>query len=39
MLDPDQDRCSFGPDLGLQNYQQTTKFTASKESDKELIEL
>ena len=33
-LDPDQDPCSVGPNLGtncLQWYQQTTKVSASKE--------
>ena len=36
-LDPDQDRCHVGPDLGpncLQSYQQTSKVPASKEGDK-----
>ena len=37
-MDPDQDRCSVGPDLGLticKGYQQMTNVAASKEGVKE----
>ena len=40
-LDPDQDRCSVGPDLGpnfFKGYQQMTKVAASKQGElKEYI--
>ena len=39
-LNPDQDRCSVGPDLGktvCKGYQQTTKVPASKDGINLLI--